>query len=99
MQPARFWTNFFRYRRGKGNHVMPYLGFNFINAFQVKVAAFSNGAGGILRDNPRIGQGKAGGSFNLEPAAKLVFITPDSAHLRARITWNQKFSPRKAQVM
>src|SRR5205823_13982057 len=74
-----------------GNHVMPYLGFNFMDSFQVKVTTLGNGPRGILGDNPRIGQGKAGGSFNLQPAAEFIFITPDSAHLRARIAWNQRF--------
>ena len=91
MQPAGFRANFFRYRRGKGNHVMSYFGFNFVDALQVKIAAFGYRPGGILRDNPRICQCKAGCSFNLEPAAKFIFITPDSAHLRARITLNQRF--------
>jgi hypothetical protein len=69
---------------------MPYLGFNFMDAFQVKVAALGNGPRGILRDDPRIGKSQAGGSFNVKPAAKFIFITPDTAHLRTGIAWNQR---------
>src|ERR1041385_8691469 len=97
MQPSRFRANFFRHRRSKGNHIMPYLGFNFLNTLQVKVTAFGNGAGGVFRDKSGVSQGKAGGSFNLEPATKFIFITPDSAHLRAGIAWNQRFFLSKAQ--
>jgi hypothetical protein len=75
---------------------MPYLGLDFVNAFQIKVTAFGNGPRGILRDNACIGQRKAGGSFNLKPAAKFIFITPDSAHLWAGITWNQRFALKNA---
>ena len=65
MQPARLRADFFRHGRGKGNHIMPHLGLNFIDSFQVKVAALGNRPRRVFRDNPRIGQGKAGGSFNL----------------------------------
>ena len=98
MQPARLRADFLRYGGGKGNHVMPHLGFNLMNAFQVKVTALGNGPGGIFRDDPCLGQSQAGGSFHLKPAAKFVFITPNSAHLRARIAWYQRFSSQKSRV-
>src|SRR5262245_32979480 len=66
------------------------LGFNLLDPPQVKVAALSNGAGGVLRDNARVSQRKAGSGFHLQPAAKLVFFTPDSAHFRAGITRYQR---------
>jgi len=77
---------------------MPYLGFNFMNALQIKVAALGNGPRGILGDDPRIGERQAGGSFHFKPAAEFIFIAPDSAHLRARIAWNQRYSSQKSSV-
>jgi hypothetical protein len=42
---------------------MPYFGFNFVDTFQIKVAAFGNGLRGVLRDNPGIGKREASSSL------------------------------------
>src|SRR5579884_3490297 len=99
MQPARLRPNFFRHGCGKGNHVMFYFSLNFVNALQVKVAAFGYGTRGIFRDNPGIGKGQAGGSFHAEPATEFIVITPDSAHFRARITGDQRLSFKKRPLI
>ena len=65
------------------------LGFNLLNAFEIEVAALGNGLGGIGRHNSGFSQRQAGRRFHLQPAAKLVFIAPDAAHFRPRITGNQ----------
>ncbi len=93
MQPARRGTHFFRHRGGEGDHVMFDLSLNLLNAVENKVAAVGNGLGRVLRDDPGFSQRETGGHFHLQPAAELVFVTPNPAHLRAGVARDQGVLP------
>src|SRR5262249_51416890 len=85
MEPSSLRTNLFAYSGGKGDHVMLYFAFDFVDSLDLKVAQFGNCFGSLLGNNAGFRQSQAGCDFHLKPAAKLIFIAPDSAHFRAGI--------------
>ena len=54
-----------------------------------------DGLGGRGGNDAVFGQNRAGGRLHLEPAAVLVLFSPDAAHRRARIAFDQRRSPWK----
>ena len=97
MQPAGMRANFFSHCRSEGNHVVLHLSLNVLNALQIEIAAFGNCLRGLLRYDSGLCQGQAGGGFYLQPAAVFIFVTPDAAHLWARITGDHILSVPKRE--
>ncbi len=96
MEPARLRAYNFRDCRRKGNYVVANFGFNFVNALHVEVGPLMDGFRRVFRHHACFGQSFGGRNFHHEPGAKTVLVTPDSAHLRARVSWNQAPASRSA---
>ena len=92
VQPARLGTDLLGHRRGKGDDVMLDLGLDGLDARELEIALLADGASCRLRHQSGFGQSLGGGHLNLQPGAELVFIAPDAAHLRARISCESRHS-------
>ena len=88
MEPARMGADDLGDRRGEGNHIMPHLSFDFLDAFQIKVRPLANSVSRVLGHQARFRQSLGSCDFNSQPGTKAVLFTPDPAHVRARVTWN-----------
>src|ERR1700685_4166035 len=81
-----------RHCGGKGDHVMPYLGRNLVNALHAEVSTLADGPGRILGHNASLSQRFSRRHFDGKPGAKSVFVVPNAAHFRAGITWNHRIT-------
>jgi hypothetical protein len=76
----------------EGDDIVADFGLDFIDAVDGEVAAVADGVCGGLGDEAETGEGLRGGGLDVEPAAELVFVGPDSAHGRACVTGDHKGS-------
>ena len=85
VKPSRLGADDLGNCRGEGDHVVAHLGFDFVNALQVEIGTFANGARSILWDHTGLSEGFGGGNFDGQPGAKAIFVTPDAAHVWAGV--------------
>ena len=92
VQPARVLgrVDVFGDRGREGDHVVPDLGFDLVDAFDGEVAAVANSVGGRLRYEAGGGQRLRCGGFDSQPAAILILIGPDAAHLFAGVAGDHR---------
>src|SRR5579863_927344 len=76
---------------GEGNDVMADFRFDFVDARDVNAGAFAQAQRSFARDNTRFGENVGGGEFDVEPFLEFVFVGPELAHLRARVSWYHTF--------
>ena len=88
MKPSGLGPNELRDRGGEGNHIVTHFSFNFLNALQVEVRPFADGASCIFGNQSCCGEGLGGGDFYGEPSAKPVFFAPDASHVGTGIAGN-----------
>jgi len=95
MQPARRFGVSYRFLHcdGEGNHVMPNLGFEFVDASHIHAGAFAQRGGCSARNDTCFRKRVGGGQLDLQPLLKFVLFAPDAAHFRASVTCDQGSSP------
>ena len=89
MQPARLRPHFLGDGCGEGDDIVPYLGFDLVNALNAEVCFFANSASGLRRHEAGFGKSFGGRDFHRQPHTKLVFVAPDAPHFRAGISRDQ----------
>ena len=93
VEPAGFRADVLGDGGGEGDDVVADFGFDLVDAGDVDFAALADGLGGLGGDDAVFGEGLAGGGFDFEPHAVLVFVAPDAAHFGAGITCDQANPP------
>ena len=81
---------------GEGDDVVADFGFDLVDAVDGEVAAVTDSVGCGLGDDAGAGEGLRGGDLDGEPAAVLVFVGPDAAHVGARVAGDQAVVPSGA---
>src|SRR6185437_13845484 len=89
MQPTALRADFFGHRSGECDDIMSNLSLDLIDPLEFEITPRCDGLRGIFGHNSGFSKCQAGGGFHLQPAPKLVFITPDSAHFRACVAGYQ----------
>src|SRR5579872_4760587 len=89
MEPACSRTDDLGYGGGERNHVMAHFLLDLVDTFEVEVGTFSQNAGSLFRHETCFGKCFCSCQFDFQPVAESVVFTPNAAHFRAGITWNQ----------
>ena len=89
VQPAGFRPDLFRDRCGESQDIVLDFGFELGDALEIEITFAADGLRGVLRHQAGFGENFAGGDLHLQPGAELVFVAPDAAHLRPRVTLDQ----------
>ena len=93
MQPARRRSDLLGHRRREGNHVVLGRLLDLLDAGDVEVAALTNVARGLARDDAGVGHRLRRRGLDLQPRLVAAFVAPDSAHVRVGIAWDHDNSP------
>jgi len=74
---------------GKGENIVPGIGFDLMDALNGEAGAFTEFGGGFDGDDAGAGESVGCGEFDLQPVAVLGFFRPDAGHLRTGVTVDQ----------
>ena len=83
---ARIVADGFRHRAQKRDDLMLDLGFDLANALHVEARFFANARDRRLGHFAESSQALGREDLHVEPFLKTIFLGPDAAHLRPRIT-------------
>src|SRR5262249_28103021 len=93
VEPARLRADEFRNGGRESDYVVANFGLDLTDALDAKIRQLTYGFGSLLGDDAGFGQSFGSGNLHLQPRAKAGFFTPNAAHLRARVAWDQRASP------